>query len=61
VHFVRNAGDIDVELNIDARLLLPLINLGRVGILDRQVFDILGEGCRLRTLVRFSGAVSGVQ
>ena len=40
--------DVDVELDVELRLDLPLEDLRRVRILDREVLDILGEDRDLR-------------
>ena len=53
--------DVDVELHIELRLHLPLIDLGRARILDRQILDILGEGRDLRARSLSARAIAGVR
>ena len=57
----RSAGlDTEVEVDVDARLVLPLEHLGCARALDRQVRDILRERCSLGLIGGGVGAVAGV-
>ena len=48
VHVVANLARRDVELDINLRLPLPLINSGRVWIFERQILHILRNNAGLR-------------
>jgi hypothetical protein len=59
VNVVRDPLDVDVELHVDARLVLPLEHVWCVRILNREIFDVLRKGRGLRAGIRVTGAVSG--
>ena len=49
---VAYAVDVEIELDVELRGCLPLEDLRRARIFDRQVLDILGQGVDLRLAVR---------
>ena len=55
---VGDRVDVDVELDVELRLGLPLEDLRRARALDRQILDILGDRRDLRLAVRIAGAIS---
>ena len=61
VHALALGLRIEVELDVQARLDLPGINLRRAGIFDRKIFDILRKdrNLRLSVVVRAVAARSG--
>ena len=58
VHVVAESHRVEIELDIERRLNLPLEDLRRARILDRQVLDILSERRDLRLVLVLAGAIS---
>ena len=58
MHVGRKVIDVDVELDVERGLDLPLVDLRRARIFDRQVLDILREYGNARLASGLGGAVA---